>query len=89
MKSGILFLISGIFGSEMPKVTPIIEYQEDIQRTPNEILDFLKTQKINRMFVIYCDDKGLVHIPGSEGRNYKYSEILFDMELVKKDFLEW
>lgn len=69
----------------MSKLVPIIEYQEDRQRTPQELIDHLQKEldkeDITQMFVYYKNvDKGLQsYATASKNRDYCRSSILWDI----------
>lgn len=70
------------------KIERIVEYQ-DKQRTPEELVEFLRERvasgKIGKMFV-FCVDVEDEHInwtPASVKRDYTNSKILWDLEQFK------
>ena len=74
------------------QVKRIIEYQEDRQRTPRELLQFLSDQidrgRIKRMLVTYITSDDLIgYAAAAENRDYKKSEIFWDYEQWKRWFL--
>ncbi len=75
----------------MAKPIPIIEYQNDKQRTPQEALDCVADNISNITHVIViavCKDcKTVYYIPGSKDRNYSESDILWDMIQWFKGFI--
>lgn len=78
----------------MAEVIPLIEYQEERQRTPEEAVDFLKdaikSGGIGRLICIYVnpEDTSIGWISASEERDYKKSLVLWDVEQWKKFFIE-
>ena len=71
----------------MPKVERIIEWQEEKQRTPGEVLDYLKDQLesegMERIVVAVFNKGTQYYIPGSEDRDYNKALILWDLEQFK------
>ena len=72
----------------MIKPIPIIEYQEELQRTPKELMEFLSDSKIERMVIIYVDDNGLAYIPSSVGRDFNNAQIHWDLTRVRNFLIE-
>lgn len=72
-------------------VVNIIEYQNDIQRTPLEAIDYLREEIKNgqcaQMLVIYTNESTFSYLPASDGRNFKKSEILWLIEQWKAHYL--
>lgn len=65
----------------------------DIQKTPEELIDTFgdefDAKNISRMFVVHVDKDGwLRYTPASTGRDYTYSDILWDLEQFKFAFLK-
>ena len=77
----------------MPEPVPIIEYQEDLQRSPQEVINFLQGEldsgNMTDLVVYYKDtEKGLeCYVPGSEGRKYMKSLIYWDLSRFLCRFL--
>ena len=75
------------------KVKHIIEYQNERQRTPNELLEYLKDKidkgEIDRIITIWVDpnDECISYAPANLKRDYKKSAILWDVEQWKQFFL--
>lgn len=75
----------------MPKVTHLIEYRQDRQRTPAEALEFMKEEivagKCTHMLVIYKNDDTAFYVPASEKRDYTLYQELWDVEQWKNFIL--
>lgn len=73
------------------KPTRIIEYQPDIQRTPLEVLEFLKDEiekgNATHIIALYRSETGAFYTFGSEERDYKTSEIYWDFAQWAKYFV--
>jgi len=73
------------------KVIRLVEYQDGKQRNLEEGLEFLKEalrdEKYTHMFVIYRNEDAVGWFPASEGRNYKKSEIYWDVGQFLNHFL--
>lgn len=71
----------------MPKVERIIEWQAEKQRTPAEVLDYLKdqleTEGMERIIVAVFNKGEQYFVPGSEKRDYTKATILWDLEQFK------
>lgn len=65
------------------KIERIIEYQ-NIPRTPQEVIDFLNEQEIERIIVLYSDSKSLYWTAGSADRNYEQRDIHWDLCLFTR-----
>ena len=82
LKNGLTFECSCGNIDIMGNVKRIIEWQEGKQRTPGEVLEFLRDEIdagcVTHMVVVYRDDKFAAYVSGSEKRDYKKSDILWD-----------
>jgi len=67
----------------MAKVDPIIEWQEDIQRTPEETVKHLQREikdwNPERILVLLWKDDQVQYIPASKNRNFANKEIFWDV----------
>jgi hypothetical protein len=76
------------------KIVPIIEYQAERQRTPEETIDFLLSEiasgkNIDRLLILYSESEDQrAYICASKSRNYNKASVLWDMEQWKIWFLE-
>ena len=72
-------------------VVRLIEYQEEIQRNPEELISFLdkeiKDEQVTEMLVIYKNGKDLYYVPASVSRGYTKMNILWDVEQWKSSFI--
>ena len=71
----------------MIKIERIIEWQEEKQRTPKEVLQFLmdelEANGIERIIVAVFNKGMQYYVPGSEDRDYNKAMILWDLEQFK------
>lgn len=71
----------------MAEVVPIIEWQEDRQRTPQEVVDRLQelidNDRIESILVIYQGKDYTGYMPGSEKRGLTKASILWIVEQFK------
>lgn len=69
------------------KVTHIIEFQEGRQRNPTEALEFMRDEiskgACTHMLILYHNDETASFINASNKRDYKNSQILWDVEQYK------
>lgn len=74
----------------MDKVSRIIEHQER-QRTPMEVVEFLRDEiekgTITHVVAIFRDERYCGYAPGSADRSFSKSQILWDVEQWKKEYL--
>lgn len=67
----------------MKKTIPIIEWQEDIQRTPKELAQYLSNEVENwgpeRMLVLMWSEDEVQYIPASKERNFMNRDIFWDV----------
>ena len=75
----------------MAKIERIIEWQEEKQRTPEEVLKFLmdqlKVDGMERIIVAVFNKGKQYYVPGSEDRDYNHAMILWDLEQFKHHWL--
>jgi len=75
----------------MAKITPIIEFQEDRQRTPQEALDFLQgfidTGRVTHLIAIYHNGSKQGYVSGGKDRDYNRSQMLWDIFQWIKHFI--
>lgn len=75
------------------KPIPIIEYMENRQRTPEEVLDHLQheenVKEITQIFVWYEKEDGhAYYIPGSNNRQFTNSEIYWSLSKLLFHFMK-
>ena len=75
----------------MSKIERIIEWQEDKQRTPKEVLEYLmddlEKNGMERILVVAFNKGKQCYIPGAENRDYNHAFILWDLEQFKSWWL--
>jgi len=66
--------------SKKEKVVKIVEYQNEVQCNPKEALEIaLKDTKVmDRVLILYMQDKALKYVIGKEDRNYLNKDVLWD-----------
>jgi len=78
-------------GLKVSKVVKLIDFQEEIQRTPKEILDYMADEitagNCSHVLVLFRNEKKAFYVSGSDERNYKNSEILWDMLQFQNFFI--
>ena len=71
----------------MAKIERIIEWQEEKQRNPKEVLEFLMDQLeadgMDRILVAVFNKGKQYFVPGAEDRAYNHALILWDLEQFK------
>ena len=76
----------------MPKLSRIIEYQPEKQRTPSEVVEYIKDQiaakMVDKVVVIYITKDTIGYVCGSDDRDYRQSEVMWDVEQWKRWYLE-
>jgi hypothetical protein len=71
----------------MSKIERIIEWQEDKQRTPKEVLEYLteclEAEGMDRILVICVANNKQYFVPGSKDRDYSEAKISWDLQQFK------
>ena len=72
----------------MGKVEPIIEWQDDLQRTPQEVVNQLQELiddgQVNELIVIWQNDNDRGYMPGCSRRALTKATILWMLEHFKQ-----
>ena len=75
----------------MKKPTPIIEYQNGIQRTPQETMNYIQDEidkgNVDYLLILYRNKKFIGHVSGSSNRDYTKSDILWDIVQWLREFI--
>ncbi len=77
-----------VWGLDMAKVEPIIEWQHDLQRTPQEVVNRLQELiddgQVNELIVIWQNDQDRGYMPGCSKRKLTKATILWMLEHFKQ-----
>ena len=75
----------------MGEVVKLIDYLEDKQRTPSEVLDYMKDEiaagNASHILILFKGKEKAFWLAGSDERNYKSSEIMWEVLQFQKHFI--
>jgi len=75
----------------MGEVVKIIDFLDERQRTPAEVLDYMVDEvaigNASHILILFRNEKKSFWIAGSDERDYKRSGIIWDVLQFQKDFI--